>query len=510
MQKLLTAALLLGTGLIVSLDAQDSPDIASKPMSLNDCIQLALEKNLTLKVERINPVISQANLRIAYAGFDPSFNSSFIHSFRQQPGNVDEFNRVIPGTTSETDSISTGLGGRLPTGLTYNISGRVSDTSFESSFIDPVTGLPMTVGSENANGDISVNMTQPILKGLLVDQTRLNIKLSKNDLEFSKLGLVWQIMNTVAQVEQAYYDLIAADENVKVQEKAVQLAERLLTENRKRVEVGAMAPLDEKQAESQYASARASLLQTQGNLARSQNVLKNLLSDEYLEWQDARVDATEVLRALPIAFSRQDSWHKSMTLRPDLQQRRLDLERQGVLVKFNRNQVLPQLDVVGSFGYSAGGRGVGYSGVLNQFEQQANPLWSVGGRFSMPIGNRVARNNLKISKAREEQAIINLKQFEQSVMVAVENAVTSARINLQRVDATKQQREFAEAALNAEEKKLENGKSTSFFVLQLQRDLTQASSQEIQSLTDYNKSVSNLSLLEGGILQTREISLEVE
>ena len=95
-------------------------------------------------------------------------------------------------------------------------------------------------------------------------------------------------------------------------------------------------------------------------------------------------------------------------------------------------------------------------------------------------------------------------------MVAVENAVTSAQINLQRVDATRQQREFAEAALNAEQKKLENGKSTSFFVLQLQRDLTQAASQEIQALTDYNKSVSNLSLLEGGILQSREISLEVE
>jgi outer membrane protein len=510
MQKLLTAALLLGTGLIVGLDAQESPNMVSRPMSLNDCIQLALEKNLTLKVERINPEISQANLRIAYAGYDPSFNTSFNHNFRQQPGNVDEFNRVIPGTSSETDSISSGLSGQLPTGLGYNISGNVSDTAFESTFIDPVTGLPLTAGSENSNGSVSVNMSQPLLRGLLIDQTRLNIKLSKNDLAFAKLGLVWQIMNTVSQVEQAYYDLIAANENVKVQEKAVQLAERLLTENRKRVEVGAMAPLDEKQAESQYASARASLLQTQGNLARSQNILKNLLSDEYLEWKDSQVDATEVLRALPIPFNRQDSWHKAMTLRPDLQQRRLDLERQGVLVKFNRSQVLPQLDVVGSFGYSAGGRGIGYSGVLGQVERQENPLWSVGGRFSMPIGNRVARNNFKISKARKNQSILNLKQFEQNVMVAVENAVTSAHINLQRVDATRQQREFAEAALNAEEKKLENGKSTSFFVLQLQRDLTQAASQEIQSLTDYNKSVSNLSLLEGGTLQSREISLEVE
>ena len=95
-------------------------------------------------------------------------------------------------------------------------------------------------------------------------------------------------------------------------------------------------------------------------------------------------------------------------------------------------------------------------------------------------------------------------------MVAVENGVTTAQINLQQVDATRQQREFAEAALEAEEKKLENGKSTSFFVLQLQRDLTSARSQEIQSLSEYNKAVSSLSLLEGGILQAREISLEAD
>ncbi len=510
MQKLITTALVLGTGLVIGLHAQATPGRNVKPMSLNDCIQVALEHNLSLKVERINPDIAYSNLRIAYAGWDPSFSTSFNHNFRQQPGNVDEFGRTIPGTTSDTDFLSSGISGTLPTGLGYSIQGNVSDTTFESSFIDPVTGLPISVGSENSNGSIQINMTQPLLRGMLIDNTRLNIKLSKNDLKFSELGMVWQVMNVVSQVEQAYYDLIAADENVKVQEKAVQLAERLLSENRKRVEVGAMAPLDEKQAESQYASARATLLQTQGNLARSQNALKNLLSDEYLTWQDTTINATELLRALPIAFSRQDSWHKAMTLRPDLQQQRLNLERNGVLVKFNKNQVLPQLDVVGSFGYSGGGRGIGVSGVLGQFRRQENPIWSVGGRFSVPIGNRVARNNLKIARAREEQSILNLKQVEQNIMVAVENAVTSAQISLQRVDATRQQREFAEAALEAEEKKLENGKSTSFFVLQLQRDLTQSRSQEIQALTDYNKAVSNLSLLEGGILQTREISLEVE
>ena len=509
MQNRLLTIGILSLGLATSSLAQGILGGNSRAMSLNDCIQTALEHNLSLKIERINPELARRDLTISYAGWDPAFNASYTRNHRQQPGNIDEFNRDIPGTTSDSDSFNTGLNGLLPTGLRYNVGANVSQTTGEFfGGIDPVTGLPLGFPFENANGSLFVNMTQPLLRGFLIDNTRLNIKLSKLALKQSELVLVWQIMNVVNQVETAYYDLIEAQENVKVQEKAVELAQRLLNENRKRVEVGAMAPLDEKQAESQFASARATLLQAEGALRQSQSNLKNLLSDEYTAWQDTQIAPTEQLRAVPVAFSRQDSWHKAMTLRPDLQQQRMNIERQGVIVKFNKNQVLPQLDVTGTFGYSAAG--TEYGDVFRDFRGQDNPFWSVGGQISIPIGNRVARNNLRNARSQEKQTILNLKQFEQSIMVAVENAVNSAQINLQRVDATKQQREFAEAALEAEEKKLENGKSTSFFVLQLQRDLTQARSQEIQSLSQYNKAVSSLSLLEGAILQSREISLEVE
>ncbi len=508
MQKLLSTILVAATGLSLTVKGQESTRTGERAMSLNDCIQEALAHNLSLKVERINPDIARADLTIAYAGWDPNFTTSYTRNHRQQPGNIDEFNRDIPGTVSDSDTISSGINGRLPTGLNYNISGNVTSTTGEFTRIDPVTGLPIGIPFENTNGSILINMNQPLLRNFWIDNTRLNVRLTKQALERSELGLIWQIMNTVSQVEQAYFDLIAAEESVKVQEKAVQLAERLLTENRKRVEVGALAPLDEKQAEAQFASARADLLSAQRSLALRQNALKSLLSDEYLQWQDTQIVATEELRALPIAFSRQDSWHKAMTLRPDLAQQRIELQRQGLIVKFNKNQVLPQLDVTGTFGYSAAG--AGYSDVFSDFERQQNPFYSVGGRFSIPIGNRVARNNLKIARAQKEQATIRLKQYEQDIMVNVENAVTLAQINLQRVDATKQNREFAEAALDAEEKKLENGKSTSFIVLQLQRDLTQARSGEIQALTEYNRAVSQLSLAEGATLQTREISLEVE
>ncbi len=475
-------------------------------MSLNDCIQTALQHNLSLKVEKINPAIRRADLQIAYAGWEPYFTASYNHNFRQQPGNVDEFNRLIPGTSSDTDRFGVGIRGNLPTGLRYDIQGSMANTAFD--FIDRETLQTLT--AENAGGDLSINMAQPLLQGLNIDQTRLNIKLSKTALQQSELTLLWQIMNTVSQVELAYFDLIAAKENVNVQEKAVQLAERLLEDNRKRVQIGIIAPLDEKQAESQLPRAQAELLSAQRTFALRQNALKNLLSDEYLEWQDTQIQTTELLEALPIPFNRQDSWHKAMDLRPDLQQRRLDLQRSGILIQFNKNQVLPQLDIVGSFGYSAGGEAIGYSGILRQFRRRENPAWSIGGRLTIPLGNRAARNNLKIARHQKKQTLLQLKQFEQDILVAVENAVTLAEINLKRVEATRKEREFAEAALEAEETKLENGKSTVFVVLQLQRDLTQARSGEIQALVEYNRARSQLSLAEGATLQDREITLEAE
>ena len=143
MQKQFIAALAFGIGCLATANAQQDAAMTARPLSLNDCIQIALQHNLSLQVERINPEIAQSNLSIAYAGWDPSFTANFNHNFRQQPGNVDEFNRTIPGTSSETDFISAGVNGQLPTGLGYNISANVSDTSFESAFIDPITGLPI-------------------------------------------------------------------------------------------------------------------------------------------------------------------------------------------------------------------------------------------------------------------------------------------------------------------------------------------------------------------------------
>jgi outer membrane protein TolC len=311
-------------------------------------------------------------------------------------------------------------------------------------------------------------------------------------------------------VENAYYSLIAARENVKVQEEGLRLADRLLAENKRRVEVGALAPLDEKQAASQVAARRADLQTAQRDFAFAQNTLKSLISDDYKEIHETNLDPTDPLTATVQLFDLQDSWGKGMTLRPDLLQLKLDLEKQGIQLRYDKNQLFPQLDLFGTYGHSAGGVGVReFSHGLDQFRQGNQPFYSYGARLAIPLGNVAVRNAYKSSKVRLEQILLSLKQAEQGILTEIDNAVISARTSYERVGSTREARLYAEAALEAEQKKLENGKSTSFVVLQLQRDLTAARSAEISALADYNRSLAALARSEGSTLERRKIDVNV-
>lgn|SRR5436190_12206951 len=316
-------------------------------------------------------------------------------------------------------------------------------------------------------------------------------------------------MDTITIVETAYYDLIAARENVKVQEQALQLADRLLAENKRRVEVGALAPLDEKQAASQVAARRADLQTAQQQLAVAQNMLKSAITDNYKELHDTDLDPTESLSAPVQIFNLQDSWGKGMSLRPDLLQAKLDLERQGVQLRYDKNQLLPQLDLFGTYGHSAGGTAVEFSDGFGQLREGNQPFYTYGARLSVPLSSVGPRNTYKASKLKLEQILLALKSKEQGILSEIDNAIIAARTSYERVGSTHEARLYAEAALEAEQKKLENGKSTSFVVLQLQRDLTAARSAEIGALADYNKSLAALAHSEGSTLERRNIDVNV-
>jgi HAE1 family hydrophobic/amphiphilic exporter-1 len=477
-----------------------APEI--RKLSLEDCIQSALQKNLDLQIARYNVPLATLNLQGSYAGWDPNFNMGASHSFSSQPGQFNaSINTVTLGNATYNDAFNASLGGLTPWGLTYNLLGNVN----QSAGILGATASPF----ESSSGSAAIQMRQALLKNFWIDATRLNIRVAKNRVTYSEQGLKLQLMQTASTVEDAYYDLIYDRENVVVQQKAVELAQQLVVENKKRVEVGAMAPLDEQQAESQAATTQAALIAARSALAVQEHLVKQLITDEYSKWANVSLEASGTLTAPRQFFNLQDSWSKGLSQRPDLLQAKLDVERQGVIIKYNQNQLFPELDITGSYGHNAGGL-FQYSQSFDQIERGTYPSYSVGGQLSFPVANIGARAAYKSSKMTLDQLLLTLKRLEQSIMVQIDNDIKQAEASYEQVAATRTAREYAAAALDAEQKKLESGKSTTYTVLQMQRDLTSARGNEIQALDNYNKAISQLSFDEGTTLQRLGINVEMK
>jgi outer membrane protein TolC/predicted nucleic acid-binding protein len=499
--------------MILSAAAQSNPSLVAtntvvggRRMSLQDCIQEALQHNLDVQIQRYNPEISLYNLSAAYGPYDPTFSLSGTHSYNVQPGGFFE-GIQLPSETIKNDSFNSGLTGELPwTGLQYNFSGNISQQHFDT----PTTNGAFS--SRNSSGSAGVQLTQPLLKNFWIDSTRLTIRVDKNRLHYSEQGFREQVITSVTAVENAYYELIYALENLKVQQEALTLSQTQLDQDQQRLQIGTVAQLSVQQDESQVAQNQANVISAQSTLETDQNTLKSLITDDYSQWHAMDLQPTEPLAAPLELFDLQDSWSRGMTERPDLLQARLNVEQAGIQLKFYRNQLFPQLDLTGTYGWN----GVGsapfgtYDETFGEVRRGDAPYYSYGAQLSMPLSNQSARNQFKSGKATLQQVVLQLKQFEQNVMVEIDNAVKTAQSDYESVDATRQARVYAEEALDAEQKTYAVGKATTFEVLTYQNNLTAARGQEIRALANYEEALDNLASQEGSTLEKLGINIRAK
>lgn len=471
--------------------------IKSRPLTLDDCIAEALENNLDIRTRRIQPRLDGLSVGSALGAYDPNLTLSANQSFSASPGSSDPNSRLFgTGSDTTTESYGPGIAGVLPYGTRYRVDSRLRR---QSGTVFP---------SFQYNSDVTASVTQPLLRNFLIDSTRRTLAVAKRTLKINELALSHQIMRTVNAVENAYYELVYARENVRVQDSSLQLAEKHLRETKRRVELGALAPLDEKQAQSQAAARRADLLSAQVQWDTRMNALKGLLSDDFTAVADVRLEPTDKLLAVAQLFDAQESWGRGLEFRPDLLQSKESLERQNIVLRYNKNQILPSLDLQLSYGHN--GFGTDLPGGLDGIRTGAGQAYSYGFVLTIPFSNRTAKNNYRSSRLEKQRLLLNHKQLEQQIIIEIDNALKAARNAYQRIDATLEARRYAEAALDAEEKKFANGKSTGFFVLQLQRDLTAARSSELRALADYNKTLADLWLSEGKTLDRRGVEVKFE
>jgi outer membrane protein TolC len=225
------------------------------------------------------------------------------------------------------------------------------------------------------------------------------------------------------------------------------------------------------------------------------------------------VDAP-VFRAVELEVTR--STRSAFEHRPEYSAAKAACDRQKIVVQFNRNQIWPQIDLFGTYGYNARSPlGVttntiqsSFSDYLGNFVDSDAPVWTVGIAVTIPLGDRQARANDRIARLQADQTLVNFKRVEQNIIIEVDNAVGKVQTNMKRLDSTRAAARLADESLKAEEQKLRAGTSTSFLVLQAQAQLAAARSAEIRARTDYDESLVNLARAEGATLRQHNITLD--
>jgi outer membrane protein len=474
----------------------------TRPLSLRESFDLALSRNLDLQIEHLTTDIAGFSLSAAYGVYAPTLSFRAQHDFVSEPADYDpkklglDFPYEMKNNTLEPS-----LRGMLPIGMSYGVSAYTRQDNATTEF-----GPAGIRNTNNYYSEARIDLQQHLLRDFWIDSDREQILLRRKDVKISQQGLRFQIMKTLLAVELTYDDLVAARENVRVQQKALELRQQLVTETQRRVQVGDLPPLDAEQAETQLENTLTSLTAAQELYVAQQNILKSLLSDDFRSWVEVELLPTDALLSIPQEVNRSESFGRAMQNRPDLIQARLAVEKSDVTVKFRNNQLFPSLDLVGAYG----GLGVADEGgnSFNNALSSGNPEYSYGVVLSFPLNNLSERSAYKTSKAARQISELQLRKAEQDVLVQIADLVNRAQSRFLQVNSTRKARAYAESALAAEVKKLQNGLSTAFFVLQLQETLTSARTAEVQALADYNKIIAQLAFAEGSTLDKYHLSVQ--
>jgi outer membrane protein TolC len=509
-RALLGLSLGTGNGREVSAAAEgaDSPD--ERVVSLRECVSLALQNNRELQIQRLVPQIARATLSGSYGHYDPVFLADTRRESASDTGGLDptDFSRDAVYTADSVTS-RLGLTGFLPTGLSYSLAGSYANSD----------GLRNSFDFESYSVAAAISVRQPLLRNAWVDAGRWVIQVNKRNLRITELGVVYLAMDVVNRVQQAYYDLLQAREQVNAREQLLAARRQTLQGERRKVEKGLLTPPDLLATQTQVALTEADLHDLRNVVALAENNLRNLLGEDPRTQPPGQLRPTDSLNAVPEIFDLRESWEQGLARRPDLAQLREDVAKSELDAKYRRNQLFPALDLVAGYGRRGASTAQlpppldASASASEAFEQLADgtaPSDFVGVIFSLPLSRTSERAAYRASKELRAQAELLVKQREELILREIADAVSTAQASLQRVRAAQQATGFAQQAIEAEERKLAGGKSTLFFVLQVQNDLAAARAAEVNALGGYGKALSQLRFAEARILEQHGLSIEFD
>ncbi|MCG3147421.1 MAG: hypothetical protein PCFJNLEI_00861 [Verrucomicrobiae bacterium] len=466
------------------------PTRPQKVLPMADCVERALQNNLDIQVNRLQPQIGRWGVVSQQGVYDPVLSGSLSYQEDTDP--------LLPQPTDKFLRAGIDLGGRLPTGATYDIG--VSETR---------TDLELA-STRNYTGGWLLTVTQPLLKNAWFASNSAAIRIARKNHQIAQDDFVRQVMDTVSAVQNAYYELMFARENYKAKLEDLNSAKALLAENRKRVEVGVLSPLDVTQAEAGAAEREEAVVVADRAIRDAENVLKRLITQDVSEFAGHELVPADSLAFEMVELDVTRSTRTALAQRPEYALAKAACDKQNITVQFQRNQLWPQVDLFGTYGNNARSAlttnaTASFNNYVSNLADSDAPVWSVGIAVSYPLGSRTDRANYRIARLQSTQAVLDLKRVEQNIVVEVDNAVGKVATNLKRIEATRAAARLAEESLKAEQQKLRAGTSTSFLVLQAQAQLATARSAEIRARTDYDKSLVALARAEGNTLTKNKI-----
>lgn len=480
-------------------------------LSLKECIAKALANNLDLSIEAFNPGINEASISETKEQFLPEFGLSYFNQKQTVLGSWG-----VEGTSYpyKLDSYSLDLTQKVVTGGSATLS-------FSNSMLD--SGRAFQVINPSYNSEFRIRLTQPLLKGFGPKANRYGTLQAINQKDIAVSVLKSKIIQTIYDVEQAYWNLYSASENMKVQEQSLEQSREILKRNREAARVGAKSAIEVLSSEAQVAQYEDNIVFAEQQVEQAETRLKallNLPSEAPLSARSLAPTDKPLVERMEITY--EAALQRALDQRQEIIQLEKQLENNASEISYNKNQLLPQLDL--SFNmWSPGQSGVKYiyqdnnpfTGIvvgkvvgsrvdaLKEALKTTYRNWSINLTLNIPMGSVFSRASLARAKLAQEQSQVQLEKQKQTIGYEVAQAIKNLQNCERKIKTSAASRELQEKRLAAEMQRYQLGLGAIEWVLNYQNQLTSAKTSEIQALIDYKMAVANLERVMGTTLKTK-------
>ncbi|MCX8071963.1 MAG: TolC family protein [Candidatus Binatia bacterium] len=492
-----------------------------QPATLSQCIALALENNTGLRVQRLNPIAAAAEVRRARAAFDPRFFATLTRDRATQPATTFLFAGGSPVLFNQNFTLNAGIRKTLLTGGQISVQFSNNRRLTNPSLANPLVPLYTT--------SLSVNLVQPLLQNFGWRYSLLLVDIATATQQAAYHQYVASITNLVAQVERAYWGLVLAKENVRVQEQGLELAREILRQNEGKFRVGALPQTAVLEAQANVASREAALIRARNAVVVARDQLRALINAKTEEATALlNLDPEDRPTVEPYATDLKASLERALEQRPELAAARTDVRAKSLQRKVAENQLLPQLNLVAGIGVNGlSGREQrvlfgdppqpvrvnpsyvgGYGDALALLPDGRFYNYAIGATIEVPLANAQSKAAYAQSNIQFQQSHLNLQQLQEAVTLEVKTAIANLESDLKAIEATRVARLAAEENVRNQKARYDVGLATTKDLLDYTEQLTRAQFAEAEALVRYNTDLAELRRVEGTLLQARNVIVE--